>query len=96
MRKLPDESIDHWANRVERYEYGRALMQIAEGLPIEQVMEDMSRRILAKLTHPLVKAIQAESNIKWTEADNKESAQTYKETYMDRVGPVADHVDKDT
>jgi glutamyl-tRNA reductase len=94
MRKLPEESVEHWASRVEKYEYGRALMKIAEGLPAEQVMEDMSRRIVAKLMHPLVDALR--SNAKWTEADAKESAQKYKEMYMDRVGPVADHVDKDT
>ena len=94
MRKLPEESVEHWASRVERYEYGRALMKIAECLPAEQVMEDMSRRIVAKLMHPLVDALR--SNAKWTEADAKESAQKYKEMYMDRVGPVADHVDKDT
>ena len=94
MRKLPEESVEHWASRVEKYEYGRALMKIAEGLPAEQVMEDMSRRIMAKLIHPLVDTLR--SNAKWTEADAKESAQKYKENYIDRVEPAADHVDKDT
>jgi glutamyl-tRNA reductase len=96
MKKSPDESMEQWASRVEKYEYGRALMQIAEGKPLDQIMEDMSRRMVAKLMHPIIDAIKENSSNEWTEKEAKESAQRYKENYIDKFSTKADHIDNDT
>ena len=89
LKPRDSESYESWAERVRMYEQGHAMMQIAQGKDPEKVMEEMSRRIMDKLLHPIFKAIQKSAN---TELDVKNSAEHYKEL-MAKRGPVADHVD---
>ena len=89
MRMKPDESKEDWAKRVQQYEYGRALQRIAQGDPIEQVLEDMSKRITQKLLHPVIQDIKDGNK---TEFDAEENRRRYKETYLDKTSPVADQV----
>jgi glutamyl-tRNA reductase len=91
MKYQPNESYDEWATRVSMYEKGRALQRIASGENIEEVMEEMSRRITDKLLHPIRKVI-TESGPKTTEAEMEESRQRYK-AEMDKKGLTADQVD---
>jgi glutamyl-tRNA reductase len=94
MRPNPDESYEDWTKRVAMYEHGHAMMQIAQGKDPEQVMEEMSRRIMDKLLHPIFKAIN-ESSI--TKYDAEESKRRYKENYLDKnPHGVADHVESNT
>ena len=58
MKPNPDETYESWCNRVKMYEQGRALMEIAQGKDPEQVIGSMSRRLTAKLLHPIYKALQ--------------------------------------
>jgi hypothetical protein len=93
MRIKPDESIVDWAKRVQQYEYGYALQQVAKGQDVNVVMEAMSARIVQKMMHPMVKALQIGTEIS-TEEFEKGKTQ-YNEAYAKR-GPVADHVVDDS
>jgi len=55
MKPNPDESYESWCQRVKMYEHGHALQRLAKGEAIENIMQDMSRRIEEKLLHPLYK-----------------------------------------
>lgn len=88
MKQLPNESYEHWTKRVEQYEFGRALMKLANGADPEQVMTETSCRIVKKLEHPVLEAINS------LPSDyNREASQAhYKELYQDRFGPKPDHI----
>jgi glutamyl-tRNA reductase len=53
MRYQPGEDFDQWVQKVGTYEYGIALTQLAQGVPVEDIMNRMSRRIIDKLNHPV-------------------------------------------
>jgi glutamyl-tRNA reductase len=72
------------------FEHGRAMQRVAQGDDINVVMEDMARRIVDKMLHPIYRALHVVP-----EVDLEESRRTYRET-MARVGPAADHVVVDT
>lgn len=57
MKKLDSESYEDWVRRVEQYEYGRSLMQLAEGKDPEEVVKEASYRIAKKLQHPIIKSL---------------------------------------
>ena len=88
MKQLPNETYEQWSRRVEQYEFGRALMELAKGADPEQVMIETSRRILRKLEHPILEAI----NDIPSGYDSEASQQQYKELYQDRFGPKPDHI----
>lgn len=93
MRWNPNESFESWADRVRIFEYGLALQQVAHGQDINLVMESMSLRIQQKIMHPIIKTIR-ESNK--TPYDSEMSQKKYKENYLNRTQPVADHVSSDS
>lgn len=90
MKPRPDESYQSWADRVRMFEHGRAMQRVAQGDDINTVMEDMSRRIVDKMLHPIYRALHVVP-----EMDLEESRRTYMET-MAKVGPAADHVEVDS
>jgi glutamyl-tRNA reductase len=90
MRPKDNESYESWAERVRMFEQGRALQRVAQGEDINTVMEDMARRIVDKMLHPIYRELQIVDPI-----DLEESRQRYQEQ-MSRVGPAADHVDINT
>lgn len=91
MKIKDGESLESWTDRVQKYEYGRALMRIAEGQDVETVMEEMSNRIVDKIKHPILKHLQeTPDDIKERLAKNKE--EYYR--YMSRIGPRPDHVEE--
>jgi glutamyl-tRNA reductase len=90
MKPNPNESYESWANRVRLFEHGRAMQRVAQGEDINIVMEDMARRIVDKMLHPIFKELQVVSDI-----DIAESRRSYQEA-MSKVGPAADHVEVDT
>jgi len=83
------ESYESWAERVRMFEHGHAMMQIAQGKDVEKTLEEMARRIVDKLMHPVYKAI---SNVEST-YDAEKSRQSYKEQFIDRVPRASDHID---
>lgn len=90
MKPKQDESYQSWAERVRMFEQGRALQRIAQGDEVNIVMEDMARRIVDKMLHPIYRELHIVDPI-----DLEESRRTYYET-MAEVGPAADHVDINT
>ena len=88
MKQLPGESYEQWVKRVEQYEFGRALMALANGADPEQVLKDTSNRMINKFQHPILEAI---NNIP-SDYDSEASQQHYKTNYQDRFGPKPDHI----
>jgi glutamyl-tRNA reductase len=94
MRPYPNESYEDWSKRVAMFEHGHAMMQIAQGKDTDQVLEEMSRRIMDKLLHPIFKALR---DSKDTAYDAEREKETYKRNYLDKNPQrVADHIDSDT
>jgi len=88
VQQLPGESYEQWVRRVEQYEFGRALMRLAQGDDPEQVLKDTSNRMINKFQHPILEAINAiPSNY-----DSQASQQQYRTNYQDRFGPKPDHI----
>jgi len=89
MKYNPNEPIEEWAKRVSMHEYGEALKQIANGQDVNVVMEAMSVRIMEKLKYPLLKEIKD-----WGKStyDATLSKNNYKENYLNKTKPVADHM----
>lgn len=87
MKPYDNESYESWAERVRMFEHGRALQKIAQGEDVNVVMDDMARRIIDKMLHPIYKELK-----KIESTDLSESRQAYMEK-MSRVGPSADHVE---
>lgn len=88
MKQRPDESYEQWVKRVEQYEFGRALMLLADGADPEQVMIATSKRMIKKFQHPILEAI---NNIP-SDYNSKESLENYRTNYQDRFGPKPDHI----
>jgi glutamyl-tRNA reductase len=94
MRPLPNEPYEDWCKRVAMFENGHAMMQIAQGKDVDMVLEDMSRRIMDKLLHPIFKVINESTASTY---DAEESKRRYKENYLDKNPKgVADHVESNT
>ena len=89
MKPNPNETYESWSERVTMFEKGRALQRIAQGESVESVMEDMGRRIMEKLLHPIFKAIKESTK---TEYDPVKSREEYYKK-MGNYSPVADHVE---
>lgn len=87
MKPKDNESYESWAERVRMFEHGRAMQRVAQGDDINLVMEDMARRMIDKMLHPIYKGLHTVEPI-----DLAESRQSYIEK-MSRVGPSADHVE---
>lgn len=84
----PNESYEQWAKRVEQYEFGRGLMDLAHGTDPEQVMHTTSQRIVNKLMHPILEAL----NSIPSDYNSEQSQQHYQMHYRDQFGPKSDHV----
>jgi glutamyl-tRNA reductase len=69
------------------FEHGRAMQRVAQGEDAGIVMEDMARRIVDKMLHPIYRELQ-----KVKPVDLAESRKVYMEK-MSSIGPSADHVD---
>ena len=88
MKYDPNEPYEKWVERVRLYEYGLALRRIAKGESPEKVMEDMSRRLMEKMMHPVIKAM-------LPQPPSMEEIQRSRKAYEEKmriIGPSADHV----
>jgi len=92
MRINLGETMESWANRVQMFEKGHAMQRIAQGDDIEQVIDDMGRRIKDKLMHPILKSLSQEIPSKV----NLEDSRKKYEEIMKNVARAPDHVDTDT
>ena len=86
---LPNESYESWVQRVEQYEFGRALMRLAQGHDPNAVLTESSYRIMKKLQHPVIRAI-SDSAVK--NYSPERSLEEYRRNYIERFGPKPDHI----
>ena len=89
MKQQPDESYEQWVRRVEQYEFGRALMRLAQGDDPDAVMAESSHRIMKKLQHPIIQAI---SDSAVSGYNSTQSLAEYGRNYIERFGPKSDHI----
>jgi hypothetical protein len=89
MKYDPKMSIEEWADKVRKYEYGLALQNIAKGEDVNLVMEAMSMRILEKLKYPMLRAIKEWGKDTY---DATLSRENYEKNYLKKVKPRADHM----
>jgi glutamyl-tRNA reductase len=89
IRYDPAESYETWLTKVRDYELKIAHQKLAQGIPLDQVMVEMSQRLSKKMLHPIMTIIKDHPN----NYDPVESRQRYEET-MKYVGPKPDHVDE--
>ena len=94
MKIQPNESIESWAERVKVFEKDRALKHIAKGIAVDVVLEELSRRIMDKLLHPILHAVRQSSTELDMEQFEKDKQAYYEQ--MKHVGKAADHIDTDT
>ena len=90
MRPREGESYEAWIERARMYEQGAAMQRIAKGDDPEKVLEDLSRRLMDKMLHPVLKSIR---DTPGTPYDAEENRRSYEEKYLKNNFPVADHVD---
>lgn len=90
MRKQTDETYEQWLERVQKYEYELALEKISKGVPVDEVMERMSRNITQKMLHPIFVELR---NIPVDEAAFALSKKQYADYYIKKVPRAADHID---
>ena len=88
MRIQEGESYESWCNRVRMYEHGWAMQRVAEGKDVDNILEEMSRRITEKLLHPVFVSLRAT-----VPYDTEAAKLEYKRKYLDKNLPKADHVD---
>ncbi len=91
MRLKPNETYEEWTERVHAFELDWAKREIAKGIPIDEVLERMGKRITQKLLHPVLAAIK-ESH---TPMDMEASKKAYEEAYLKKNSPKADHLTDD-
>jgi glutamyl-tRNA reductase len=89
VQQRPDESYEQWVRRVEQYEFGRALMRLAQGHDPDAVITESSHRIMKKLQHPVIQAI---SDSAVSGYNSTESLAEYRRNYLERFGPKSDHI----
>ena len=89
MQQHADETYESWVRRVEQYEFGRALMRLAQGDDPDAVMTESSHRIMKKLQHPIIQAI---SDSAVSGYNSTQSLEEYRRNYLDRFGPKPDHI----
>lgn len=92
MKPKEGETYESWIERAKMYEHGRALQRLAQGDSVDDVMEDMSRRLVEKMLHPIFKEIRRNTE---TGFDVEESRKRYEEQYLKLNRPAADHVSND-
>lgn len=91
MRIKPTETYEEWTERVRLFELDHARKELAKGIPIDEVLERMGKRINQKLMHPILTAIRDTP----VEFDLEASKKAYKEAYLDKNSPKPDHLTDD-
>lgn len=92
MRYKPNETMEEWSQRVLFFEYGIALTRMAtKEENIQVILDEMGKNITNKLTHPILNLLKESANLN-VEEELKQSRIRYKEQYLDRFGPKADHL----
>lgn len=87
MRINPDETYEQWAERVRSFELNHAQAELAKGVPVDEVLEWMGKRINQKMLHPMLSSLR---NVP-VAFDLEASKKAYEEAYLNKNSPKADH-----
>lgn len=92
QRINPDESFEDWVARVREFELAAALKDLAHHENAQDILEQMSRKIINKIMHPI--------KLAWLENEvheyNRDGSRfDYDEYYIKRFAPKADHITRD-
>lgn len=85
---------DNDKNRIDKileHELALAKRNLAKGQDTDQILEQLCYRLLQKLKHPIIKDIQQQAAGNY---NNQKDLDNYQKNYINKVGPVADHVDE--
>lgn len=93
MRSKNSELYEEWCERARIYEYEIARNKFTKNHDIEIILEEMTSRLLSKMLHPLFDMIK-DDNLNNYNGDK--SRAEYKKLYLDKVDPVADHIQLDS
>ena len=91
MRINPDETYQQWAERVCAFELDHARSELAKGVPVDEVLEWMGRRINQKMLHPILASLRNTA----VAADLEASKKAYEEAYLNKNSPKPDHLTDD-
>jgi glutamyl-tRNA reductase len=91
MRIKADESYEQWVERVSAFELAHARKELANGVPVDEVLEWMGKRINQKMLHPILASLR---NVP-VAFDIEASKKAYKEAYLDKNSPKPDHLTDD-
>ena len=92
MNPYHNELFEDWCFRARMYEHGIAMQRIAQGEDPGLVLEEMSKRLLAKMLHPIYKILEDEVIENYNPIKSQDE---YKDAYFKKYSRVADHVIKD-
>ncbi len=92
MKPNDNELYEEWCYRARMFEHGVAMQRIVQGEDVELVLEEMTKRLLSKMMHPLFDLAKEEIV---NDYDPVKSREEYKRLYLDKMNPVADHVIND-
>lgn len=82
-------TYEEWCENAQKLELNRALKALQAKKPMEQILEEMSVRLINKLAHPLHGIVEDDFVCEYV---SKESIKSYEDNYLNKVSPIADHV----
>ena len=83
------ETWEDYSCRIERLELGRALIRLSRSDDAVTELELMSQRIIDKLNSAIFNAVKSVPR----EYNSDAALASYKRNYLDKFGPVADHIE---
>lgn len=89
LKYNPNEDLESWMIRVQSYELDLAKKQLAKGVPVDEVLERMSKNISNKMLHPIVVNL---NDVQPNLEEQEKSKKRYEETYLKKVPRASDHV----
>ena len=92
MKYNPSETLEQWGKRVELYEYGSALQELANKKDIEKVMSAMAERIINKMMHPIMVALNDKTLTEVERIELEVGRIRYQREYLDRFAAKPDHI----
>lgn len=90
MKPKAGESYESWIERARLYEYGLAMQRIANCEDPDYVIQEMARRLMEKMLHPIYKEIR---NASITDFDPEQDRRIYEERYLKNRALVPDQMD---
>ena len=81
------EDYNSWLSRIHEHELKIANAKLLKGIPINVILEEMSKRMMKKILHPILKELNNISN----NYNIEESKKSYNAA-MKHNRPAADHV----